>query len=289
MPTAICLRGAHVKVREFMTKSVITARTNTPLEHVISLLVKYNISRIVITDDRGRPVGIITEKDIVKFLSEDISGRGLDEIYAEEVMTKNLITVSSETDVKSVAKIMIEKGISSVVVIGEGGTLEGIITKTDLCRYFACHCRGLCRVSDYMTREVITVRPTSHIFKVAEILNKNKISRVVVVENGKPIGIITMADLVSASSAFKLADWLLSRRVIKVKGKVIRPLQVGLLIARNLMSHNPITISEDADLADAAHLMVNNGISGLPVIDKNGKLVGIITKTDIIKAVRDLS
>jgi acetoin utilization protein AcuB len=50
------------------------------------------------------------------------------------------------------------------------------------------------------------------------------------------------------------------------------------------MTPNPITIGEDMDLADAGYIMLRNQISGLPVVDSNKKLMGIVTKTDIIKA-----
>ncbi len=50
------------------------------------------------------------------------------------------------------------------------------------------------------------------------------------------------------------------------------------------MKYDPITISQNSDLADAAQIMAMNRISGLPVVDSNGDLVGIITKTDVVNA-----
>jgi CBS domain-containing protein len=50
------------------------------------------------------------------------------------------------------------------------------------------------------------------------------------------------------------------------------------------MKYDPITISQNSDLADAAQIMAMNRISGLPVVNSNDTLVGIITKTDIVKA-----
>ena len=55
-------------------------------------------------------------------------------------------------------------------------------------------------------------------------------------------------------------------------------------LARDVMKYDPITISQNSDLADAALIMAMNRISGLPVVDSNGNLVGIITKTDVVKA-----
>jgi CBS domain-containing protein len=60
-------------------------------------------------------------------------------------------------------------------------------------------------------------------------------------------------------------------------------------LAKDVMKYDPITISQDSDLADAAQIMAMNRISGLPVVDSDGNLVGIITKTDIVKAIADIS
>ena len=51
------------------------------------------------------------------------------------------------------------------------------------------------------------------------------------------------------------------------------------------MKYDPISISQDSDLADAAQIIAMNRISGVPVVDADGILVGIITKTDIVKAI----
>jgi CBS domain-containing protein len=59
------------------------------------------------------------------------------------------------------------------------------------------------------------------------------------------------------------------------------------LLAEDIMKFNPIMITDYADLVDAALIMRGNRISGLPVVDSNDKLVGIITKTDITRAIAD--
>jgi CBS domain-containing protein len=60
-----------------------------------------------------------------------------------------------------------------------------------------------------------------------------------------------------------------------------------ILLAEDIMKFNPIMITDYADLIDAALIMRGNRISGLPVVDSNDKLVGIITKTDITRAIAD--
>ena len=103
-----------------------------------NILIKYNISRVVILNDKehNRPVGIVTEKDIVRFLHAEFPRKGLDEIRLDEIITnQHLITVEGGTNVSICAKLMVDNNISSLVVTkgnNGDGILSGIITKSDL-------------------------------------------------------------------------------------------------------------------------------------------------------------
>jgi len=57
-----------------------------------------------------------------------------------------------------------------------------------------------------------------------------------------------------------------------------------IFLAREIMKHDPITVTREADLAKAAQIMSNNRISGLPVVNSVDSLVGIVTRTDVTKA-----
>src|SRR5512133_1421564 len=76
-----------------------------------NVMVKYNISRVVIADKHNKAAGIITEKDIARFLYQEVPNRHLNEIRLDEVMSKNLITVTEDQDVSSCAKIMLQNNI----------------------------------------------------------------------------------------------------------------------------------------------------------------------------------
>ncbi|MGB9730004.1 MAG: HPP family protein [Thermoprotei archaeon] len=112
----------------------------------------------------------------------------------------------------------------------------------------------------------------------------NNISRVVITDaNNKPIGIITLADIVRSLPEISFTK-LKSMRI----PKILRPLILKSIMVSTIMSRDLIVIRENADLAEAAQLMITYGISGLPVVNSEDRLVGIITKTDITKAVSKL-
>jgi CBS domain-containing protein len=105
---------------------------------------------------------------------------------------------------------------------------------------------------------------------------KNKVSRVIIVtKDNKAVGIITSRDLMPIT-AFVEGDKF-EKTVDNLSG-------IGhVMLARDVMK-KPISITDTADLAVAAQIMNEKRISGLPVIDSENNLNGIVTRTDIVKA-----
>jgi CBS domain-containing protein len=238
----------------------------------------YNISRLIVIKD-NKPIGIITEKDITRYLID--ADKPINQIKVFEVMKSPLITAHLDDTIQNAAKTMLKHGISSLVIV-ENSELKGIVTKLDIAKFCAT-VKGRWHVRDYMTKNPIAVSPSDTIFKVINLMVNNNISRVVVTDaNNKPIGIITLADIVRSSPEISFAK-LKNTRI----PKILRPLMLRSIIVSTMMSRDLVVIREDADLADAAQTMITYGISGLPVINSEGRLVGIITKTDITRAVSE--
>jgi len=269
---------------KIMTRKVITCSPAAALLQVQQLMVNNSISRIVVVDENNKPIGIITQKDMINFLVADKSKRGIEEIRAEEAMTKKLTTAARKTPIPKIAETMRRKGISSVIIVNAEGKLEGIVTKTDITAWYST-IRSTYKVQDFMTEKTVTVNPSQSVFLVASLMAEHSISRIVVVtgKENKPAGIITEADMTMMSRLLKPAKILKGKTPLIVKGAIAPPKNVYLLTASDIMTADPVTIGKDANLTDAAQLMAKHKFSGLPVTEK-GKLVGIITKSDIIRA-----
>jgi CBS domain-containing protein len=197
------------------------------------------------------------------------------------------MTVDEQKDLNTCAGLMLDKEISSLIVTDSRGILKGIFTKADIVSAYAKHYAGKNTVEDYMTKKVHTVTPDETTHMVLTIMTTHNVSRVVVVRNKKPVGIITGRNLLPMSALFGPDTYDTIRKAFLTQKKTETILPSGIsavFLARDVMKHDPITISKDSDLADAAQIMIRNGISGLPVVDSNDDLVGIITKTDVIKA-----
>ena len=301
--------------KDISNNNPITLEGNKTLYDARNILLKYNISRVIILKDKEskKPTGVVTEKDIVKFLYAELPTRSLDEIRIEEIIVnQHLITVKEDTDVSVCAKLMLDNEISSLVVdknFGNGSTLNGIITKSDLLDAYAKSFGGNIAINEYMTKKVLTVKPDESVHMVLLIMADRNVSRVIVIggNNSKPVGIITSHDLLPASTLLIANKSRPPYTQYWVKGKAIKsnnikdesmrntPSYSGILpygmkrilLAEDIMKSNPIMVADYADLVDAALIMRGNRISGLPVVDTNDNLVGIITKTDITRAIAD--
>lgn len=131
-------------------------------------------------------------------------------------------------------------------------------------------------VKNKMTANPFTISPDQTIPDAHEIMAKNGIKRLPVMKNGKLVGIVSKEDISSASPS---------------KATTLSIGEITYLLAKTkislVMNKNPITISSNALLEEAAILMRDNNIGFLPVVD-NEKLVGIITESDIFDSFIEL-
>ena len=131
-------------------------------------------------------------------------------------------------------------------------------------------------VGERMSRPVISVSPDAPINEVLVMFRKEHIRRAPVIKNGKLVGIISERDLLNASpsSATSLSVWELNYLISKVTVK-------------DVMSKKVISIDTDTPIEEAARIMADRKIGGLPVTSA-GKVVGIITETDLFKIFLEL-
>jgi len=122
---------------------------------------------------------------------------------------------------------------------------------------------GILLVKEVMTTNVKTARPFSTVKDVVQKMNKFGIGSVVVVEEDRPVGIITERDIMR-----NIAEQFFDLSLVKVK---------------DIMSTQLVTISGDVSVEEAARLMASRKIKKLPVVEDE-KLVGIVTSMDVMRA-----
>lgn len=271
-------------VSQSMTGNVIRIGSDKSLLDAQTLMTQAKLTRLVVTDRSGKLYGLITRRDVVRFLSSDRSSRPLDSIKVREAASAPAITLRPTDDVSTAAKIMSRKGISSIVVTDDAGEILGIITKTDLCFYFSIS-KSTQKAGEYMTRKVYTARPTHSIFFVASLMARQGISRIPVVADGVLRGMITLYDIVRTAPALRPEPARMRGQRTYTTGVLIPTAKLAAMTALDVMTTKVITVTPDEPMPRAAELMIENGISGLPVVDEKGRLRGIVTKTDIVRAI----
>lgn len=131
-------------------------------------------------------------------------------------------------------------------------------------------------VGERMSHPVITVNPEMPIVDALNLMKREHIRRTPVVKDGKLVGIITNEDLLNASPSpvTSLSVWELNYLLSKIT-------------VSEIMTENVLTVNEDTPIEEAARIMADNKIGGLPVM-RDGRLVGIITETDLFKIFLEL-
>jgi CBS domain-containing protein len=266
-------------------KKPISILKNSTISDAIKKLLENNLSRLIVVEN-GKPVGIITERDIGLFLFSETSKQGLDDIMISKIM-KPIIFIEETSTPKNSAKIMLEKGISSLT-IGTKDNLKGIFTKTDLIKYYLENYSENKKVVDFMTHECIFTHTAAPLFKVVRKMLENKVSRIIVKDqNEKPVGIISFRDLfrisIELGSEEDDSGFTISEQIRK--GFLSEKGFGGISLARDVMSKGIISIKFNDNLKNVCKIILENNISGLAVLDGNNSLAGIISKTDITKAI----
>ena len=275
----------NLKLSELITKP-ITVSPNTTLMKTRESILKHKVKRIIVTDKKN-PVGIITEKDIAKKIYE-LGSTPIKDVKAKDFKPRKLFTLTRENTVKECAQMMKKHRISVVIILNKDKTLEGIVTETDLAKAFLTKGSDSIKVSKIMQSNVITAAPSDPILHVESLLLKYKISRIIIKRNQKPVGVITFRDFVPAKIPQWIAESADPKEVQEYKFKKgleeIHSNQMSYLFpfhATDIMATNPITVESDNDVKLAVTKMIKYNISGLPVV-KNERLVGIITKSDVV-------
>ncbi len=246
-------------IHSIMTTGIISLPLGAFLKDALSLMSKNNISCVVIEGDH-KPLGILTERDIIKIAARkrDIAG-----IKVEEVMNSPVKTVSKDLDVYEAAVYMEKNHFRRIVIVNENGEMLGLVTQTDLKNHMgAVYYLKLKTVASIMTQRVITAKPDEPLHVLVQKMNQHNISCLVVCRHNKPVGIITERDITHLMADRENPFNILARDMVKL------PL---------------VYVFPHTSVYEAVNLMKQKNIRRLVVMDERKKLAGLITEPDIIR------
>ncbi|MFO7965401.1 MAG: CBS and ACT domain-containing protein [Desulfobacterales bacterium] len=129
-------------------------------------------------------------------------------------------------------------------------------------------------VKDWMSKTVVAVDADASMADAVKLLKEHHIRMLPVMSNGKLVGVVTDRDIKRASASdattLEIHELLYLISAIKIT---------------EIMSPNPITVSEDYTVEETARILLVNRISGVPVTDASGSVAGVITQSDLFKVI----
>ena len=308
---------AAAPVRDLMSREVRTVTPDTPVAEAVEMLIGQAFRSLPVVDKARRIVGILTDGDLLTRLdlpnasvqsaltAAELS-RELDALRRSgqtvaELMVSPVVTTTEDAAIADAMRVMTERAIKRLPVVDRTGKLVGIVSRVDVLRALA---QPLTRetpaqavppghhatVGDVMVADVPAVQSAAALNMVVELLVNAAQRRIVVVDaQRRVLGIITDGDLLKRASAGERAGLLqaLARRLAGGGGATI---DLAKRTAGEVMTANPIIATPETPLLDALRLLLRHKIKRLPVVDEDGKLIGLVGRGAILQALaRDLS
>jgi CBS domain-containing protein len=256
----------QTSVADLMTREIISCPGRASLAAIALTLSERKVHAVFVLDDAGRPAGVVSDFDLLagEWLGTDAESlETMQSITAAELMTAPVETIPATAGAGEAAARMRDLRISRLLVTDESGSAAGVISISDLVAPFGRPSGQRRSVRDVMSHAIVTCPPDTSPEGIARAMKeRNSRSVVVVDEDGRAIGVITGADLLS------LYD---SREQVGTAAELIR---------RSLITADP-----DLALADAADLMIRHEVHRLVVVDpaaSTGAPIGMVSTSDIV-------
>ncbi|NLZ06583.1 MAG: CBS domain-containing protein [Phycisphaerae bacterium] len=261
-PCIFSVTGATLKVRDIMSRELVTAGPMDTVLVAAKRMSENNISCVIVTDG-GMVIGILTDKDILKGVAAD--DQDFHRLHIERRMSSPVEVVHPDESVMVAGKIMESKAIKRLPVV-EAGELVGIVTQTDVTRGLIS-ISPLAAVSEVMSTKVATVNTGAMAAEAARIMASHGISCLVAMHRQEVAGILTEKDLL--------------RRVVALHKN---PATTQVV---EIMSFPLVSIPPSYSVLSAGRKMDTMRLHRLVVMDHPKNVCGIVTQTDIMKAVRN--
>ncbi len=193
----------YAPLDSIMSKAT-SASIDSNFSDVLAKMINENVGAVPIVDKESVLVGIITEYDVIRYLS----GRAMTE-RVSDYMTRNPLMASSDISIKSAARLMTSNGFRRIPIV-KGDTVVGIVASTDIVKYIgegSAFRRVLldemdqvlsAPVSDIMRTGVVLVKSDLQLGEVAPLIRTSCVGAVLVEDGGSIIGILTERDLLTA-------------------------------------------------------------------------------------------
>jgi len=297
----------HLRVADVMRRDVATVRPETPIKTLVELLIGRDYRGVPVVDAAERVVGIVTNSDLVErgslamrlellataspaAIQRELAALAASDRTAAEIMTHDVVTVPPDQSVLAAARLMAQRRLKRLPVVDTMGHLLGIVSRVDLLRTVAegypaleppppGQTRPARVVADVMRTQVPTVSLQAPLAEVIDAIVSTRLNRAVVVDaQRRVVGLITDAELVRRLGEQPGIVTSLMRRAAAV------PI-TNKVTAADLMITEVVTTRPDVAIEVAIREMLAQRRKLLPVVDAQGRLIGIVDRFDLLQAI----
>ena len=254
------------QVKEIMTTQLTSAKISETISRVVEIMVSADVGRVIITD-ADVPVGIFTEKDVLKRVAN--KGIDLQETSIREVMTSPIQAVAEETHILDALGKMYQGNFRHLLVRGRRGTIVGIVSMRRILKIAVELGQGLSEtqtVGEIMSGQVLKVDEGCSISESTELMMRNNSSAVVVTQEQRSKGIFTERDL-------------MKRVINKVSDITKTPV-------RDVMTVPLISMPRTTHIGEVLAEMYRRDIRNMPVQGDREELLGIVSMPDVLRYAR---
>jgi signal-transduction protein with cAMP-binding, CBS, and nucleotidyltransferase domain len=251
------------KVSEIMTTNLTSAPATTSILDVMELMASQDVGRVIITD-RDVPVGIFTEKDVLKRVA--ITGIDSKKTAIKEVMTSSIRAVREETHIVEAFGKMYKGKFRHLLVRGRRGKIVGIVSMRRILKIAVELGQGMSEIKtlgSITTAAATTIDESASIFETIDLMNKKGAGAVVVTSAGEPKGIFTERDVLTR----------VATKDVKIRDTALKEVMTLPLVA---MAHSAL-------IGDVLAEMYRRDIRNMPVNGEKGELIGIVSMPDILQ------
>ncbi len=252
--------GVEKTVGGIMTRDVAVVEAGQPIADAVKVMAERGIGSLVVVED-GEVTGILTETDLLRY----VSSGGDDHMSVADMMSSPAVSVEACTPLLDASEVMHSHGFRRLPIV-DGGELVGIVTETDIAR--AMESTGIWRkVEHVMTKEVVTVGGKDLVVDAARRMTAKNVGSVVVVDGDEVAGILTEKDVLN--------------RVL------VGGMDPEKTSVEEVMTSPVLTVDSEMSVYSTSKMMEDGGFRRLPVVE-DGELAGIVTQTDLSKAMRSI-
>lgn len=278
-----------MKVSDIMTSPVHVMGPEEPVSHARNLMLRHKISTIVVVDNEEM-VGIVTKSDLGRRLAQAEPmwrRRPIDKVPVKMIMTEDPVTIYPDASVSQATEVMIDNDINNVPVVNNGRLL-GIVTRVDVVRRMS-ELPSDKKVGEIMTLDPVFVHRHHTVNHVVDEMESNKVSKLIVTDDtGEAVGIITTRELalhVLANNEGELPSKSIkmARKPRSGGEKVYRYVKAVPLVAEDIMANIAKILEVTDPITEAAKVMIDKNVTGIPIAE-NDEIVGIVSRTDVMKA-----